>query len=76
MNSGEDMGDGLNKYPEQFFDRNNARKNRYEQDYYNPYEEKKYDFKVRTSGEIFEDESDYERSPYLSYDPYENKGRA
>ena len=33
MNSGEDMGDGLNKYPEEFFQRNNPRKKNYYDSY-------------------------------------------
>ena len=63
MNSGEDLGDGLNKYPEQFFERNNARKNNYrENDDYSGYRtEDKYENFERS------------RSPYLSYDPYSNK---
>ena len=35
MNSGEDMGDGLNKYPQEYFQgRNNGRNQNY-YDYYN-----------------------------------------
>ena len=91
MNSGEDMGDGLNKYPEEFFQRNNPRK----KNYYDSYNIEDYRSRYLNNfsqclkiakkpkiiyssspevPEIYEEETDkYERSPYLSYDPYSSK---
>ena len=66
MSSGEDMGDGLNKYPQEFFPGNNARN----KNYYNSYNKEDY----QSSPEIYQDEADqFERSPYLSYDPYSDE---